>query len=458
MATWRLKAFRNGPRLPHFPGFPMSTPASFEPAPLTPVKPGERFLTIDVLRGFALLGILVINIWLFGLPDTGVRLSNPLVVGGEFTGANFAVWLVSHLLFEMKMMSLFSLLFGAGLVVMTERADARGSPLTGVYYRRIAWLLVFGLLHAYLLWEGDILVSYALCGIVLFPFRRLAPRALIILGLCVFLVPLPLDSAAGLTVASLQDTRANLAEGESLPPFQRFLWDVLTDDGALLEPQKDLAKTIEHYRAPYWELFTHRAGINVWDQTVGFVLDTGWRAGGLMLLGMGLMKLGVFSGARPPAFYRKLAAVGYGVGLPLVGYGAWCLVRHDFDPVYELKIGGHYNYIGSLLVALGHVGLLVWVCQRGWLRGLLRCLAAVGRTALSNYLLTTLICTTIFFGWGFQQFGALNRVQLAGVVVAIWCLQLVVSPRWLRYFRFGPMEWLWRSLTYGERQPFFGAT
>jgi uncharacterized protein len=428
----------------------MSTPDRMEPVPLTPVKPAERFLTIDVLRGFALLGILVINIWTFGLPDVGLGLANPLLVGGEFTGANFAVWLGSHLIFEMKMMSLFSMLFGAGLIIMTERADARGSPIVGVYYRRVAWLLVFGLLHAYFLWEGDILVSYALCGMVLFPFRRLAPRTLLTLGMCVFLVPLPLSSASGLLIGSLRDAHAS----GLLTPLQKILWDEMTDKGSLFDPSPNIPKEIERYRASYWELFAHRAEMNLWEQTVVFGLGTGWRAGGLMLVGMGLMKLGVFSGARPPTFYLKLAAFGYGLGFPLVALGAWRLIRHHFDPVYELIIGGHYNYVGSLLVALGHVGLLVWVCQRGWFPGLLHCLAAVGRTAFSNYLLDSLICTTIFFGWGFALFGALDRVQLAGAVAAIWCFQLVVSPLWLRYFRFGPMEWLWRSLTYGKRQPF----
>jgi uncharacterized protein len=311
---------------------------------------------------------------------------------------------------------------------------------------------VFGLLHAYFLWEGDILVTYALCGFVLFPFRQLAPRTLITLGVCVFLVPVPLMTAAGLAMEALKEAHDNLPAGDRLPPWQQVLWDEAEE--YLDQSAETIAKEIDHYREPYWELFQYRAGLNLWEQTVGFVMGNGWRAGGLMLIGMGLMKLGVFSGSRPPTFYACLAAFGYGIGLPLVGFGAWDRWRHDFDMLRELQISGQYNYVGSLLVTLGHVGLLVWVWQHGWLPWLMRSLAAVGRMAFSNYLLDTLICTTLFFGWGSGLFGRLEWVELAGVVIAIWCLQLIASPLWLRYFRFGPMEWLWRSLTYGRRQPF----
>ncbi len=173
-----------------------------------------------------------------------------------------------------------------------------------------------------------------------------------------------------------------------------------------------------------------------------------------MLIGMGLMQLGVFAAARTFRFYAVLTLCGYSLGLPLVGYGIYDQIHTDFDPVHQLLVGGHFNYIGSLFVALGHAGLVMLICKAGLLSWLTARLAAVGRMALSNYLMQSLICTTLFEGWGLGLFGKLDRFQLLGVVVSIWLVQLLVSPLWLRSFRFGPMEWLWRSLTYWKRHPF----
>jgi uncharacterized protein len=391
-----------------------------QPTLLTPVAAGERIAAIDVLRGVGLLGILTINIGSFALPDVIFR--DPRAAGG-FAGANFAAWLGCYLLFDQKMMSIFSMLFGAGLVLQTERSDARGASLTATYYRRVFWLLVIGLLHAYLLWEGDILTAYALCGMVLYPFRRLRPYALIVLGLVVFLLAVPLNVAAGLAGPS----------------------DPITAE--------DIARDIAVHHGGYWELLRYRAEQSMWMQTVFFVLWAGPRAAGLMLVGMALMKLGVFGAARSFRFYAALAAVGYGVGLPVVGLGAYQLVRHDFDEVYQSLVGGHFNYLGSLLVALGHVGTVMLLCKAGALPWLTARLAAVGRMALTNYLMQTLLCTTLFYGYGFGLFDRLDRAQLLGVVGAVWLLQLAYSLPWLRHFRFGPAEWLWRSLTYWRPQP-----
>jgi uncharacterized protein len=214
-----------------------------------------------------------------------------------------------------------------------------------------------------------------------------------------------------------------------------------------------LAEEAAIHRGNYATLFWHRAEVNVWMQTAGFILWAGPRAGGLMLIGMGLAKLGVLTGQRSPRFYLALALVGYGVGLPVVGYGAWNLMQHNFDVVYEFIVGGHFNYVGSLFVALGHVGLIVLACKAGVLPRLRSALAAVGRMSLSNYLLQTILCTTLFDGWGFGLFGSLDRIRLLGVVVLVWAVLLAWSPLWLSRFRYGPAEWVWRSLTYGEMQP-----
>jgi uncharacterized protein len=178
-----------------------------------------------------------------------------------------------------------------------------------------------------------------------------------------------------------------------------------------------------------------------------------WDALGRMLIGISLVKLGVFSAERSRRFYLMMMVAGYGVGLPVVALGGYQAIQHQFDVIYLFSGGMRYNDFGSIPVALGHVGALILLYTSGALAWLTRRLAAVGRMALSNYLMHTLICTTLFYGYGFGLFGKLDRVQLLGVVLAIWAIQLWLSPIWLKYFRFGPAEWLWRTLTYGKAQP-----
>jgi uncharacterized protein len=188
-------------------------------------------------------------------------------------------------------------------------------------------------------------------------------------------------------------------------------------------------------------------------QTVGFLLGGFLFAGGRMLLGMGLMKLGVFAAERSRSFYTWMTALGYGIGLPLMIFDATELIRHEFKSDYILQGGIFYNAFGSIVVALGHVGLIMLIVQSGALTWLTRRLAAVGRMALSNYLTHSIVCTTLFYGYGFGFFGQINRTGLAAIVLTIWLVQLWISPIWLKHFRFGPAEWLWRSLTYWRIQP-----
>ncbi len=430
----------------------MPTESKAVPAPVTPA---ERINSIDVVRGFALLGILAMNIGIFALPMTYF---NPTRAGG-FTGLNFAVWAVDYLVFAGKMMSIFSMLFGAGLVLLTDRALARGGKPARVFYRRAGVLLVFGLLHAYLLWDGDILYSYALGGMVAYLFRKRSPFTLIVVGVLILLPPIAfargfasyLDRARGAAVR----VEAAQAAGKGVSKEEKGLAEAWKRMRSQFEPDAEhIERTIRIYgRGSYLKIARERAPESFFMQTLLFGTVVGWVALGRILIGMGLMKLGVFAGERSRRFYLVLMLLGYGLGLPLVATGAFGLIRNHFDFVYKFSGGMDYNSFGSILVALGHVGALLLVYKAGALEWLTRRLASVGRMALSNYLAQTIICTTLFYGYGFGLFGKLDRVQLAGVVVAIWALQLWYSPIWLKYFRFGPFEWLWRTLTYGKAQP-----
>lgn len=426
------------------------------PAPLPdPVAPAERLVSVDVLRGFALLGILVMNIVAFGLPDAAY--SNPLL-GGGFDGVDRTAWLLSYVFFNMKMMTLFSALFGAGLVLLAERVEGRGGSPAGVYYRRILWLLLIGLLHAYALWWGDILVTYAQCGLLLYLFRRRSARALVALGLGALLLAVPVGVGFSFVIEHLRGeglaAEAALARGQALGREQREALEIWHDMRRDVSPTaEDVAADAAAYRGSWWDVASRRAPKVLPMQTIAFVAFLVWRAGGTMLLGMGLMKLGVFSAGRSDRFYAAGVAAGYGLGLPLAAFGAWVEEAHGFDLVHTLRWGGWPNYFGSLLVAAGHLGLVMLACRRGLFPALLRRLAAVGRMALSNYLAHTLICTTLFYGYGFGLFGRLSRAELLLVVAAIWAAQLLWSEPWLRAYRFGPAEWAWRSLTYRRLQP-----
>ena len=216
---------------------------------------------------------------------------------------------------------------------------------------------------------------------------------------------------------------------------------------------KEWDKEMAAYRGGYLGIVKHKAFDVLMEQVFGFLFGAGFFAASRMLVGMGLMKLGVFSAQRSRRFYLWMVGLGYGLGLPLMIFDAIELIRHRFSSDYFMHGGIFYNVFGSLVVALGHVGLLMLIVQSGALGWLTTRLAAVGRMALTNYLFDSIACTTLFYGYGFGLFGHINRTGLAAIVLTFWIIQLLVSPIWLKYFRYGPAEWLWRSLTYWRLQP-----
>jgi uncharacterized protein len=425
-----------------------------------PVSSGERYFTVDVLRGFALLGILAMNIVLFGWPWPAY--SNPLRTGGS--SLEKGAWFFNHLIFEDKMMTIFSMLFGAGLVLMDQRAEARGARIRGVYYRRVLLLLAIGLVHSYLIWIGDILVLYAQCGLLLYFFRNLRPPTLIICGILALLVMVPINlglvGMADSMKATAKRVEAQKKAGEKPDPRDEKVAEAWNKDYSKFmaptreQEEKGWKAEMEAYRGSYRGIVKFRAVFLVFLQTIGTVmLGMLFMAIGRMLIGMGLMKLGVFSGERSRRFYIGMVMIGYGIGLPLMVFDGLELLRHQFSHEYLLHGGKFFNSYGSVVVALGHVGMLILVVKSGALSWLTKRLAAVGRMALSNYLTHSIACTTLFYGYGFGLYGRVNRIGLAGIVLTIWVAQLLISPIWLKYFRFGPAEWLWRSLTYGHPQP-----
>jgi uncharacterized protein len=420
-----------------------------------PVSTTDRIAAIDTLRGFALLGILVMNITGMALPFAAYF--NPMVYGGS-TGVNYGAWVFAHLFFDLKMMGIFSMLFGAGVILMTERAAAAGRSIGGIYYRRILWLLLFGLIHAYLLWHGDILVTYALCGFLLYLFRRRSARALVISGLCILIFGALLSVGGGFAQTQLRNAvheiQSKVAAGEEMTPRREALieqWDGMRHSFAPTPEEIDQTITTMRGDAAGVLKANARESLHIHAQAVPFFLF--WRALALMLLGMGLMKAGVFTARRSLRFYSAWVIVGFGLGVPAVAFGIRQWSGHGFDFVSGFLVDGQYNYFASVLVSMGYVGLMMLLCRSGRLAGLRARLAAVGRMALTNYLLQTVIGVGIFYGYGLGLFGRVGRFNLWWFILGIWIVQLILSPWWLARYRFGPAEWLWRSLAYLHRQP-----
>jgi uncharacterized protein len=396
-----------------------------------PTSPKERIAVLDLLRGFAVLGILAMNMQHFAMPSAAYM--NP-TAWGDLSGVNLAVWVTNHVFFDLKFISLFSMLFGAGILLMLERNEQRGlqRPVR-LHLRRMAWLLLFGLVHAYILWAGDILFTYAVCGSIFWLFRKHKPGTLLAL------------SAAMLTVGLL----IWVFSGLSIPYWPEEARADMVSDWA--PDQEKLEEELAAMRGSWLNQMPHRGTDAFFMQVPGLLLFGLWRVGGMMFLGMALLSSGFLTGNWSTARYRTIALSAGLPGLAIILYGVREQFIHQWSLEYSMFLGSQWNAVGSVLVAVAYAAALIAVWKQGWLRGLTRRLEAVGRMAFSNYILQTLVCTLIFNGHGLGWFGMLSRWQQAFMVLAVWGLILVLSPWWMRRYGQGPLEKLWRRLTYGAR-------
>jgi uncharacterized protein len=426
-------------------------------AALAPVEKAARIESLDVLRGIAVLGILIMNIVAFGLPFQAYY--NPMAAGGG-TGVDLHVFEIVTVLFEGTMRGIFSMLFGVSIVLLTARMEQAGAGLMAaeIYFRRMLWMLVAGVIHwSLLLWSGEILFAYSLCGLVLFAVRKLDPR--IHLAAVGFL----LGIASVVKIAEYHDTVAAQAAFQSA--------EAARTAGASLTPEQERAIEAWDGIASHTELTPEAAqenrdivGDSYWNAVVRQFPSTyyfQWKQAPFWLLfdmmpfmmfGMALYAWGILGGRAPVRTYLLMMVGGYAVGLPLNIHELGLVEAAGFSPVGFAAADRTYE-ISRLAMVIGHLGLFLLMIRLGVLAALQRRLAAVGQMALSNYLTQTLICITLFYGFGFGLYESLARHQLYYVVAAIWIAQLIWSPIWLRHFRFGPFEWVWRSLTYWERQP-----
>jgi uncharacterized protein len=432
------------------------------PAP-APVADAERIASIDVIRGLAMLGILVMNVVEFAWPFDAYE--NPAYAGGS-TGLDLATWFVQATLFDGKMRALFSMLFGAGLVLIDQRMQAagRGGDAADLLLRRCLWLVPFGIVHRFVLqWSGDILYQYGLLALLAIPFRRWPARRLLALGIVVLaLAAAPevqkyrrLDTLRGDAVAAA----ALATKGEPVPaPLARAQKRWKDFANAIPPEPETVAAQVQAMRKGWIDICKERWDYHHLFQSTYLYEYFFWDVLGMMLLGMGLMKAGFFAGSCSPRVYRRVLVAGGMAALAVLGWAiAWQRTGFSHAALgLQLVRGAGYSCTRAL-VGLAWAAALLLLLRSGRLRALTAALASVGRMAFSCYIVQTLCCTLWFFGYGFGHYGDMSRSALMVVVAVVSLIQVAFSTAWLRLFRFGPLEWAWRSLTYWRRQPLLRA-
>lgn len=423
------------------------------PAPPARAAPAaQRIEALDVVRGFALCGILLMNITGFGLPDA---YTNPQNSGGA-TGINLTTWIITEIGFEGTQRALFSMLFGASVILFTSRLEAQGrTDSADIYVRRNLWLIGFGMINGFvLLWQGDILYAYGIIALFLYPFRKLAGKWLMAIGLAALLAGALWSfceaRAAQAAYAPYPAAAAARDAGQELTPEQEqaiAAWEQV--QGNYITTPDNIAAAIQAHVQRYDRVLAYLAPFNVYQETHNlyrYFFDMF----GMMLIGMGLFKLGVLTLERPLALYVAMVLGGYAVGLATNIWETTHIIHGGFSARAFTEVTTTYD-LGRLGITVGHLGLLLLFVRSGVLKPVRRAFAAVGRMAITNYLMQSAIALVLFILMG--KYGQLERHQLYYVVFAIWGFQLIFSPLWLRYFKFGPVEWLWRSLTYVNWQP-----
>jgi len=384
----------------------------------------NRIHSLDLIRGFAVLGILIMNITNFS--HVNVAYMNP-TIGAGLEGYNQYFHAFNYIFADTRFMSIFSILFGAGVVLFTNNAVSKGKKAGVLHFKRMFWLLLFGIVHAYLIWEGDILVTYAICGCLIFLLRKKTIRALLIISIILFIVPLTFNLMTnyGLTMDELESTFAFFH-----PSSEQINTEIKIMQGSFLEQMPiRLENAIEF-------------------QTFVFLIETFWRTTSLMLLGMILYRKGVLSADKSISYYNKMMLIGFGIGLIVSLMGLNQSYDSEWSGTYVMSIGANYKIVSGLFMAIGYIGLVIWCFKKGIFKKLQNRLQATGRMAFTNYIGMSIICTLIFNGHGLGFYGTLDRLQQFLIVVAIWVLILIVSPLVLKKYRFGPLERLWRKLTY----------
>jgi len=420
----------------------------------TPLKSSDRIQSLDIMRGVVLLGILIMNINGMGLARA---YGDPTVSGGA-AGWNLTTWITANFAFEGTMRALFSLLFGVGMFIFMDRLEKKGAGIdaANIYFRRLMWLLVFGLIHGYLLlWTGEILYQYALMGFLVFSFRNLPPIKLTFVAVLLFSIG---------ALWNYADYRKDIKFVEDVALIETYKLEGKTLSRDLQEvavkwenmewerSPEGIAEYNTNMRKGYLDVVVFLAPENQhYDENWPYRYDL-WDVLSMMLLGIALFKWKILSAEKSYKFYAIMAALGYLIGFSINYHEIHSIMEGDFSLLSFSKANITYD-LGRVPVAIGHVGSIMLFCKLPLLKWLKGSLAAVGKMALTNYVMHSVFALFIFTGAGFGLFGTLQRFELLYVILGIWIFQLIVSPIWLKYYQYGPLEWIWRNLSYLKKHP-----
>lgn len=386
----------------------------------------DRIHSIDILRGIAVLGILLMNIQSFSMISAAY--GNPTSFG-DLSGLNRVAYIFSHIIADQKFISIFSILFGASIIIMSEQIEFQGKNSFVFHYSRTFWLIVIGIIHAYCIWHGDILTIYAVLSFFLFWFRKFKPSFLFGLGVLFFSIGSILYFFIGLYLTNLSP--------------------VYTNDIILYwQPPPEFVQSEVHaFRGRWTQQLQLRYENAISLQTTYFLMQLGWKVFGLMLMGMAFYKWEFLNANKSKSFYTKffIFTIIFGLGITIIGL--YYNFYHKWSWEFSMFQGSLFNYWGSLFLSFGYISLVMLFSQTENFHRTKKCFSSVGKLALTNYILQSLISTYIFYGHGLGYFGKLERSEQLYVVVLIWSFQIIFSLFWLKYFSKGPLEYIWRKLT-----------
>ena len=425
-----------------------------------PLNQKQRIVLLDVLRGIALLGILIMNSMAQSQSHWFYDRLNP---AQSITGANFYAWAAEMFLFEGTMRGMFSILFGAGALLLIGRLvkTKKGLEPADIYYRRLLWLLLFGLLNAFVfLWPGDILYPYAICGMMLFPFRNLSVKAFLWIAVAFLAIGTYRENSdlyhtkkiisKGQVAESLQAKKAKLTEKEIKDLSAYTGYKEKNSKEGIARAVKEEEREMQSQN--YLTIFRYLVPVNMMLESTIFYKGYWYDILLCFFLGMALFKSGYLLGKKSAGVYALVAVAGIGSSIALNYYYLHLQYRLGFDTIlFKQQLKVSYYEIRRVLQTMGNLSLIILLYKGIPFRKILNVFAPVGQMAFTNYLTQSIITAIIFLGFGL--FGKLQRYEVYYVVGAIWLFQIIFSNLWLRYFRFGPFEWLWRSLTYWHKQP-----
>jgi uncharacterized protein len=382
----------------------------------------NRIDSLDLIRGVAILGILVMNITSFS--QIGMAYLNPKL-GAGIEGINGWIHSFAFLFADMRFMSMFSILFGAGMMLFVQNIEQKELNPAKYHYKRMFLLLGFGLIHAHLIWMGDILVPYAICGCLVFLIRNWSSKALVAMASIFFMIPIVM----------------NLLIYCTLSPSE--LGEIY---GGIWNPES--SNEIQAYQSSYLGQMEARSQGAYYLETSQLLSEGLWRYSAMMITGILLFRLEWFKAIKGGAYYLRFGLVFLITGLVISASGLYLSYERLWEGAWSMTVGHQFTYIASFFMALSYISILVFwsTVDRG--RVIQNLLKKVGRMAFTNYIMSSIVCTFIFYGHGLGYFAQFDRAQQWGVVLFVWVLILLLSNWVMSRYRQGPLEFIWRKLTY----------